>query len=74
MWDSTSLGYRMLLQVTCLAAFAAGAVAQTASNAGNEVPARTLPVPDTVSPQMQKLIAAITADPKRYLNIKVSLF
>ena len=24
--------------------------------------------------EMQKLIAAITADPKRYLNIKVSLF
>lgn len=30
----------------------------TLSNSGNEVPARTLPVPNTVSPQVQKLIAA----------------
>ena len=32
--------------------------AQTASNGGTSTPARTLPVPDTVSPQVQKLIAA----------------
>lgn len=34
------------------------ASAQTPSNGGFEVPARTLPVPETVSPQVQKLIAA----------------
>jgi acetyl esterase/lipase len=34
------------------------AAAQTPSNGGFEVPARTLPVPETVSPQVQKLIAA----------------
>ena len=34
------------------------AAAQTASNGGIQVPARTLPVPETVSPQVQKLIAA----------------
>ncbi len=61
MRKSSSLADRMLLRVTCLAALAVlapGALAQTASNAGTEVPARTLPVPDTVSPQVQKLIAA----------------
>jgi monoterpene epsilon-lactone hydrolase len=36
----------------------APAAAQTASNGGAEVPARTLPAPETVSPQIQKLIAA----------------
>ena len=36
----------------------APALAQTPSNGGFEVPARKLPVPDTVSPQVQKLIAA----------------
>jgi epsilon-lactone hydrolase len=36
-----------------------GVLAQTpAAAAGRELPARTIPVPDTVSPQMQKLIAA----------------
>jgi epsilon-lactone hydrolase len=35
-----------------------GALAQTPAAAGRELPARTIPVPDTVSPQMQKLIAA----------------
>jgi epsilon-lactone hydrolase len=34
------------------------AVAQTAVPALREVPARNIPVPDTVSPQMQKIIAA----------------
>jgi epsilon-lactone hydrolase len=61
MGKSSSLADRMLLRVTCLAALAVlapGALAQPASNAGTEVPARTLPVPDTVSPQVQKLIAA----------------
>lgn len=33
-------------------------LAQGASNGGAQVPARTFPVPDTVSPQIQKLIAA----------------
>ena len=36
----------------------APALAETASNGGAEVPARKLPVPETVSPQVQKLIAA----------------
>jgi monoterpene epsilon-lactone hydrolase len=36
----------------------APAAAQSASNGGAEAPARTLPVPETVSPQIQKLIAA----------------
>jgi monoterpene epsilon-lactone hydrolase len=39
-------------------ALAPQAMAETPSNGGSEVPARTLPVPDTVSPQVQKLIAA----------------
>ncbi len=50
-----------LIGAICLAgaaAFAPGAIAQPASNGGFEVPARSLPVPDTVSPQVQKLIAA----------------
>jgi acetyl esterase/lipase len=33
-------------------------MAETPSNGGFQVPARTLPVPETVSPQVQKLIAA----------------
>jgi epsilon-lactone hydrolase len=37
---------------------AANASAQTAGPAPLEVPARTVPVPDTVSPEMQKLIGA----------------
>src|SRR5438876_12289682 len=32
-------------------------MAQTASPGTRELPARTIPVPETVSPQMQKLIA-----------------
>jgi acetyl esterase/lipase len=35
-----------------------GSEAMSQSGAGLDVPARTLPVPDTVSPQVQKLIAA----------------
>jgi epsilon-lactone hydrolase len=57
----SSLADWTVLKVTCLLALtflAPGVHAQTASNAGSEVPARTLPVPDTVSPQVQKLIAA----------------
>jgi epsilon-lactone hydrolase len=34
------------------------ATAQTPSPGPRELPARTIPVPDSVSPQMQKLIAA----------------
>jgi epsilon-lactone hydrolase len=37
---------------------AAAAFAQTATPGTREVPARSVPVPDTVSPQMQKIIAA----------------
>ena len=49
------------LGAACLAAAmvaSAPGAAQQASNGGAEVPARTLPVPETVSPQVQKLIAA----------------
>ncbi len=45
-----------LAVATVLAAPEAGA--QTAPAGAREVPAKTVPVPDTVSPQMQKLIAA----------------
>ena len=43
-----------------LAAVAAGpaAIAQTTGGAAREVPAKTIPVPESVSPQIQKLIAA----------------
>lgn len=41
-----------------LAGLGAGALAPGAAAQGLDVPARTLPVPDTVSPQVQKLIAA----------------
>ena len=41
-----------------LIAFSTPAGAQTAAPAAREVPARMLPVPDTVSPQMQKIIGA----------------
>src|SRR4051812_13413129 len=34
-----------------------GVAAQSAATSAREVPARSLPVPDTVSPQMQALIA-----------------
>ena len=55
-----SLGVSCLALVgaLCAGAFPSPAFAQTASNGGAQVPARTLPVPDTVSPQEQKLIAA----------------
>ena len=33
-------------------------IAQTPTPGSREMPARTIPVPDTVSPQMQKMIAA----------------
>jgi acetyl esterase/lipase len=50
---------RVVLSLAVAAlALAPQAMAQTASNGGFELPARTLPVPDTVSPQVQKLIAA----------------
>ena len=50
---------RAALGIACivLAAGAQYAIAQTAPGA-RELPARVVPVPDTVSPQMQKLIAA----------------
>src|SRR5690348_3114541 len=37
---------------------AAPALAQAPAAAGRELPARTIPVPDTVSPQLQKIIGA----------------
>jgi len=52
-------GARLALGVAlvALAAMPLPATAQTGAGA-RELPARTVPVPDTVSPQMQKLIAA----------------
>jgi acetyl esterase/lipase len=44
-----------LLAAVCLAGTA---LAEQDSNGGKQVPARTLPVPGTVSPQIQKIIAA----------------
>src|SRR5256714_6703370 len=41
-----------------IALMASHAVAQTPAAAARELPAKTVPVPDTVSPQMQKQIAA----------------
>jgi epsilon-lactone hydrolase len=38
--------------------YAPCAVAQNTAPGSRDLPARTIPVPDTVSPQMQKLIAA----------------
>lgn len=53
---------RFLIGLVCAASGAAvlgpGAMAQTAGSQGLEVPGRTLPVPNTVSPEVQKLIAA----------------
>ncbi|MFL5154926.1 MAG: alpha/beta hydrolase [Microvirga sp.] len=57
----SSLDLRAVIGAICVAgvaAYAPGAIAQPASNGGFEVPTRSLPVPDTVSPQVQKLIAA----------------
>jgi len=57
-----SLLSRLALSLACFAAAiglsATHAGAQTSAQGGREVPAKTVPVPDTVSPQMQKLIAA----------------
>src|SRR3954462_15188803 len=44
--------------VAVLALLAPLAGAQTASQGARELPARSVPVPETVSPQMQKLIGA----------------
>ena len=44
--------------VAAIALSAPHAVAQTPAPGPREVPAKTVPVPDSVSPQMQKLIAA----------------
>jgi epsilon-lactone hydrolase len=53
---TASIG-RAVAVAACMA-LASGAMAQTADLAPREVPARSLPVPGTVSPQVQKLIAA----------------
>src|SRR5262249_51562300 len=45
---------RLALGAACLSA----AIGQTPSPGPRALPARTIPVPETVSPQMQKLIAA----------------
>ena len=53
--------HRLRLAAACFAALAAcgpHALAQPAPSGGLDVPARTLPVPNTVSPEVQKLIAA----------------
>jgi epsilon-lactone hydrolase len=50
---------RIVLSTAILFALASlGALAPEANAQGRDVPARTLPVPDTPSPQVQKLIAA----------------
>jgi epsilon-lactone hydrolase len=50
------------LAATCLVLFSAlpiaGALAQTAAPSGLQVPAKTIEVPTTVSPQLQKIIGA----------------
>ena len=46
--------HRLVLGLVCIAI----AIAQTAAPPSRDLPARTIPVPATVSPQMQKLIAA----------------
>ena len=49
---------RAVAAAAALAVAAAQALAQAPASGPREVPAKTLPVPATVSPQMQKLIAA----------------
>ena len=44
--------------ILVLVTASASALAQSSPSAGREIPARTLPVPETVSAQVQKLIAA----------------
>jgi hypothetical protein len=62
MTNSAQIQYRVRIAAKCLAAVLAVSVplaaAEQVSNGGAQVPARTLPVPETVSPQVQKLIAA----------------
>ena len=63
MQQSRSSSAYFLYRAACaglivLAAGGGGMAAEQASNGGFEVPARTLPVPGTVSSQVQKLIAA----------------
>ena len=56
------LSVRCLLALACISAALALSMsyprAQTVSGGAREVPAKMIPVPDTVSPQMKKLIAA----------------
>ena len=56
------LSVRCLLALACISAALALSTsdprAQTTPGGAREVPAKVIPVPDTVSPQMQKLIAA----------------
>lgn len=48
---------RLALGLSVVAGTVGHAAAQSASSGTREVPSRVLPVPDTVSPQMQALIA-----------------
>ena len=48
----------LLLSILTLGAFLTTLIAQTQTPGPRHLPARTIPVPETVSPQMQKLIAA----------------
>jgi epsilon-lactone hydrolase len=52
------LRHNLTYFVAAIALSAPHAIAQTPTPGPREVPAKTVPVPDTVSPQMQKLIAA----------------
>ena len=53
-----TMATRCALAFAALVACASQASAQTAELAPRDTPARSLPVPDTVSPQVQRLIAA----------------
>jgi monoterpene epsilon-lactone hydrolase len=55
--STVSTGWTVAVAAAFIA-LAPGVMAQQTELAPREVPARTLPVPSTVSPQMQKLIAA----------------
>jgi hypothetical protein len=49
---------RRLVAIWATGVFSAHGGAQTSAPGAREVPAHTVPVPDTVSPQMQEIIGA----------------
>jgi monoterpene epsilon-lactone hydrolase len=49
---------KILLLTLAFVPFLTSVIAQNSTPGPRNMPARTIPVPDTVSPQMQKLIAA----------------